>query len=163
MVSGFLLMEITPNSNLFCLGKPHFYFYLSFMRFFLFAFFLISLPSLSQTNEAADSVIIKANNQIFLEHIPNDSIGGYFVMRDSVSGTTKALRIKLTTKPAMGSVLEIFNPHESPFTYKAFLYNFKKKKYLEANVYPVQPKMGVREEWPFPIESILIKEFKFTE
>ena len=128
-----------------------------------FIFCVSAINTIAQTNEAADSVIVKANTQIFLEHIPNDSTGGFFIMRDSISGTSKALRIKLTTKPAMGSVLEIFNPYESPITYKAFLYNFKKKKYLEANVYPVQPKMGVREEWPFPIESILIKEFKFTE
>lgn len=122
--------------------------------------FIGSFSLFAQSSEAADSLIVKSNTQTYLEHIPNDTTAGYFINHDSISETAKALRIKLTTKPAMGSVLEIFNPYEIPFNYKAFIYNFKKKKYEEAAVYPVQPKMGVREMWPFPIESILIKQFK---
>jgi len=130
--------------------------------FFLFSIcFICSLNSFAQNTDAADSLIVRSNTQTYLEHIPNDTTPGYFIHRDSLIGMAKALRIKLTMKPAMGSVLEIFNPYETPFVYKAFIYNFKKKKYQEAAVYPVQPKMGVREEWPFPVESILIKEFKF--
>lgn len=135
------------------------------MRLSLSISFLLAFKSLlwSQSPEATDSVVIKMNTQIFLEHIPNDSTGGFFVLHDSISGSTKAIRVKFTTKPAMGSVLEVFNPYDLPFIYKVNLYNFKKKKYLEANVYPVQPKMGTRELWDFPIESILIKRFKFAD
>lgn len=131
------------------------------MRFLLFVLcFIFSLSSFSQDIEAIDSLIVKPNGQVYLEHVPNDTTDGYFKLRDSVIAPTKGLRIKLTSKPAMGSVLEIFNPYEVSFTYKAFIYNFKKKKYVEAAVYPVQPKMGVREMWDFPIEHILIKQFK---
>ena len=131
------------------------------MRFILF--FMIcscSLNSIAQNNEATDSLIVKLNSNIYLEHVPNDSTDGYFKRIDSIIGKTKAIRIKLTAKAAMGSVLEIFNPYDVPFVYKAFIYNFKKKKYLEASVYPVQPKMGVRETWPFPIENLFIKQIK---
>lgn len=131
---------------------------------FLFTFcFVLSLSSISQDNEALDSIVVQSNTQIYLEHIPSDTSAGYFKWIEDVSDSakiTKAIRIKFGTKPAMGSVLEIFNPYDVPFVYKAFLYNFKKKKYLESKVYPVQPKMGVREMWPFPIESILLKQFK---
>lgn len=131
------------------------------MRFFLlFIICTWSLNSIAQNPIPTDSLIVKLNSNIYLEHVPNDSTDGYFKLIDSISKSAKAIRIKLTTKAAMGSVLEIFNPYETPFTYKAFLFNFKKKKYLEANVYPVQPKMGVREAWPFPIEHILLKQFK---
>lgn len=134
------------------------------MRPYLFVLCIVfSFSSFSQDTEAVDSVIVKSNTQIYLEHIPNDTSSGYFKLIEDVSDSAKlkkALRIKFGTKPAMGSVLEIFNPYDVPFVYKAFLYNFKKKKYIESNVYPVQPKMGVREMWPFPIESILIKQFK---
>ena len=102
--------------------------------------FILSFRSIAQ-NDAVDSLVVKSNTQIYLEHVPNDTTDGYFRSRDSII-PTKALRIKLTSKPAMGSVLEIFNPYEVPFTYKAFIYNFKKKKFVEAAVYPVQPKMG---------------------
>lgn len=132
------------------------------MKRYLLALFFLSLFSYSyaQDSKGVDSTILKANTQFFLEHFANDSTNGYFIKHDSINGSTIAIRVKLTTKPVMGSVLEIFNPYESPFTYKAFIYNFKKKKYLEVSVYPVQPKMGVREMWPFPIENILIKQFK---
>ena len=101
------------------------------MRFILF--FMIcscSLNSIAQNNEATDSLIVKLNSNIYLEHVPNDSTDGYFKRIDSIIGKTKAIRIKLTAKAAMGSVLEIFNPYDVPFVYKAFIYNFKKKKYL---------------------------------
>ncbi|MBP7810444.1 MAG: hypothetical protein KA163_14215 [Bacteroidia bacterium] len=132
------------------------------MRFLITLLFCVifSSVSFSQETEAIDSLIVKPNVQAYLEHVPNDTTDGYFKFRDSVVAPIKGLRIKLTSKPAMGSVLEIFNPYEVPFTYKAFIYNFKKKKYVEAAVYPVQPKMGVREMWDFPIEQILIKQFK---
>lgn len=135
------------------------------MKYFwivIFSFFL-SLNSKAQDNEAVDSVIIKLNTQFYLEHIPNDTTDGYFKLHDSVSSSAKSIRIKLTGKSAMGSVLELFNSYDVPFTYKAYLYNFKKKKYVEANVFPVQPKMGTREMWDFPIENILIKQFKFNK
>lgn len=133
------------------------------MRSFLFVLCIIfSLSSFSQ-DEAIDSLIVRSNTQIYLEHVPNDTTDGYFRSRDSIVAPTKALRIKVTTKPAMGSVLEIFNPYEVPFTYKAFIYNFKKKRYVAVGVYPVQPKMGVRELWDFPIEHILIKQFKLEK
>lgn len=125
--------------------------------------FSISFHALAQDNDAVDSLIVKLNSRIFLEHIPNDTTDGYFKLHDSINGSTKAVRVKLTGKSAMGSVLEIFNPYETPFTYKAYLYNFKKKKYEEANVFPVQPRMGTRDMWPFPMEYILIKKFKFEK
>jgi hypothetical protein len=124
------------------------------------------LKLFSQDNGGTDSIVIKMNTQIYLEHIPNDTSAGYFKLVEDLSDSAKlkkVLRVKFGTKPAMGSVLEIFNPYEVPFVYTAYLYNFKKKKYLEANVYPVQPRMGVREMWPFPIESILIKKFKLEK
>jgi hypothetical protein len=130
--------------------------------FFIFCW-ILSFSMFSQNNEGTDSVIVKMNTQIYLEYVPNDTSSGYFRIIEDLSDSAKikkALRVKFGTKPAMGSVLEIFNPYDVPFVYKAFLYNFKKKKYLEANVYPVQPKMGVREMWPMPIENILIKQFK---
>ena len=133
--------------------------------FFIFCWAL-SFCMFSQNNEGTDSVIVKMNTQIYLEYVPNDTSADYFRIIEDLSDSAKikkALRVKFGTKPAMGSVLEIFNPYEVPFVYKAFLYNFKKKKYLEANVYPVQPKMGVREMWPMPIESILIKQFKLEK
>jgi hypothetical protein len=135
------------------------------MRSFLrFAFcFVLSSSSIAQDNEALDSIIVQSNTQIYLEHVPSDTSAGTFKLIEDLSDSAKlknVIRIKFGTKPAMGSVLEIFNPYEVPFVYKAFMYNFKKKKYLEASVYPVQPKMGVREMWPFPIESILIKQFE---
>ena len=132
------------------------------MKYFLFLsiFFIRPFHSFAQDNNATDSLTVKLNSTIYLEYIPNDTTDGFFKLVDSLSNSTKAIRVKLTAKAAMGSVLEIFNPYETPFVYKAFLFNFKKKKYLEANVYPVQPKMGVREMWPFPIENILIKQFK---
>lgn len=134
------------------------------MRYFWTLLYLLSFfASGAQNNEAADSIVLKINTQKFLEHIPNDTTEGYFKLNDSIAGSTKAVRIKLTGKSAMGSVLEIFNPYDRPFIYKAYLYNFKKKKYIEANVYPVQPKMGTREMWDFPIENILINQFKFGD
>lgn len=126
----------------------------------LILFVVFSTPSFAQDTESIDSLIVKSNTQIYLEHIPNDTTDGYFKLRDSIVAPAKALRVKVTAKPAMGSVLEIFNPYDVPFTYKACIYNFKKKKYESVSVYPVQPKMGVREMWDFPIESILIKQFK---
>lgn len=136
------------------------------MRSFLFVLSIIfSFSSFSQNDEAIDSLKVKSNTQVYLVHMPNDSTDGYFkliIESDSVK-LPKALRIKVTTKPAMGSVLEIFNPYEAPFTYKAFIYNFKKKRYEAVGVYPVQPKMGVRELWDFPIEHILIKQFKLEK
>jgi hypothetical protein len=125
--------------------------------------FLISFTSLAQNNEAVDSVVVNVNTKVYLEHIPNDTTDGYFKLHDSIGGATKAIRVKLTGKSAMGSVLELFNPYETPFTYKVYLYNFKKKKYIEANVYPVQPRMGTREMWDFPIEKVLIKQFKLEK
>lgn len=134
------------------------------MRSFLIVLCIVfSFSLFSQDTEAIDSLIVKSNTQIYLEHIPSDTSAGFFKLIEDVSDSAKikkAIRIKFGTKPAMGSVLEIFNPYDVPFVYKAFLYNFKKKKYIVSNVYPVQPKMGVREMWPFPIESILIKQFK---
>ncbi len=130
------------------------------MKYSLFIFFFIlSLFSFSQ-NDSPDSIVVKANTQIYLVHLPCDTTAGTFKIMDSIDEGAKAIRIKFGTKPAMGSVLEIFNPYEFPFAYKAFVYNFKKKKYIDAGVHPVQPKMGTRETWPFPTEYILIKEFK---
>lgn len=129
----------------------------------LIFFFISSLCSISQNKSELDSIRVKSNTQIYLVHIPCDTTAGSFKIMDRIGDTEKAIRIKFGTKPAMGSVLEIFNPYDFPFVYKAFVYNFKKKKYIDAGVHPVQPKMGTRETWPFPTEFILIKEFKLDE
>jgi hypothetical protein len=133
------------------------------MKSFIFLLLIIPFRTFSQDDQAVDSVVIKLNTQFYLEHIPNDSTDGYFKLHDSISGSIIAVRVKLTGKSAMGSVLEVFNPYPTAFSYKAYLYNFKKKKYVEANVYPVQPKMGTREMWDFPIEKVLIKAFKIEK
>src|SRR6202008_5031368 len=90
------------------------------MRSFLFFIFSLTFffSSFSQDNGALDSVIIKMNTQIYLEHVPNDTSAGYFKLVEDVSDSAKlknVVRIKFGTKPAMGSVLEIFNPYEIPF------------------------------------------------
>ncbi|HWY10370.1 MAG TPA: hypothetical protein VN026_03540 [Bacteroidia bacterium] len=103
------------------------------------------------------------NSKVYLEYISSDSTAGKFRIVESINDSTRTIRLKLDTKPAMGSVLEINNPFDDDFIYKAFLYNFKKKKYIEATVFPVKEKMVAREMWPYPIEYILIKKFQFKE
>jgi len=136
------------------------------MKLFLFSlvlFFVLPGSLISQTKEELDSLIIKMNTKMYLEYTPSDSSAGTFKIIESITDSTKTIRFKLDTKPAMGSILEINNPFEASFIYKAFLYNYKKKKYIETTVFPVRSKIGVHEMWPYPVDHVLIKKFKFVE
>jgi hypothetical protein len=129
----------------------------------LILFFIFSFNLIPQNKDVLDSFIVKMNSKVYLEYISSDSTAGKFRIVESINDSTRTIRLKLDTKPAMGSVLEINNPFDDDFIYKAFLYNFKKKKYIEATVFPVKEKMVAREMWPYPIEYILIKKFQFKE
>jgi len=83
-----------------------------------------------------------------------------------VKDPTRTLSIKLiqTVKKKVHEmiVLEIHNPFTSRLTYKALMFLIPQKKWVETNVYPVEPGLSGFETWPDVIVSLALGEWSFS-
>ena len=52
------------------------------------------------------------------------------------------------------TMLQVKNPFASPLTYKAKIFLLTQKKWIDTNVYPVEPGLSAFETWPDIITSI---------
>lgn len=105
-----------------------------------------------------DTVLIKLDAKLFLVYTTDEQ----FKLIGQIKDSLMTVRLKLTYNNSMGTILEINNPFNKVLTYKAFLYNYKKKKYIETNVYPVREAMGSYEMWPYKLDQILLTDFKLS-
>jgi len=60
------------------------------------------------------------------------------------------------------TMLEIHNPFASRLNYKAFMFLLRQKKWVETNVYPVEPGLSGFETWPDVIVSLGLGDWTFS-
>jgi len=107
-----------------------------------------------------DTLIIKLGDKLFFagDLATNDNI--VFRKVNQNFDPAKNVSIELSFNESFGTVLTIRNPFDKRLFYKAELYSPKKNAYIETNVYPIRPKIGSKEMWPYPIDTIRLTNFK---
>jgi hypothetical protein len=60
-------------------------------------------------------------------------------------------------------MLKIENPFPEKLIYKAKIFLMRQKKWVDTDVYPVEPELTAYESWPDVITSIALGEWKFEK
>lgn len=110
-----------------------------------------------------DTLIIKLGDKLFFagDLDSNDNIK--FRKVDQSFDPTKNVSIELSFSRSFGTVLTIKNPFDKKLVYKAELCSLKENTFIETDVYPIHPKIGTKEMWPFSIEAIRLTNFKLKK
>jgi hypothetical protein len=129
--------------------------------FITLTFALTTMLSYGQINNLPDSsivkidtLIIKLGDKLFFAGDVDSNNNIVFRKVDQNFDQSKNVSIELSFSKSFGTVLTIKNPFDKKLIYKAELYSFKKNIYVETNVYPIQPKIGSKEMWPYSIDTI---------
>jgi hypothetical protein len=69
----------------------------------------------------------------------------------------------LTKKVHQSMTLKVKNPFKQQLTYKAQIYLFKQQKWVDTDVYPVEPGLFGIEIWPDFIISIALRDWSFKK
>ena len=119
----------------------------------------------ADSNKYTDTVIISLGQMIYLEgEIVNDDYLKLKVV-NSISDSSKTIRLEFRNNGGLGNVLTVNNPFSKTLTYKAALYSKKKNIYIVTDVLPVMPNMkgGAMEMWGGKIEKIRLNSFQLTK
>jgi len=76
-----------------------------------------------------------------------------------MSDRSKTISIKLSFTDGAGTMLEIFNPFPRQLIYKAELYSYSKKDFVETSTIPVEAKLLSFENWPYKIDRLRLSGF----
>jgi hypothetical protein len=122
----------------------------------------------AQTNEKTDSryvdtLQINVKDKRFFEAERNTDNTLRFKEVREITDSSKTLTIELTYSNGAGAMLKILNPFSEQLVYKAELYSYKKKDYLETSTIPVYPKLSSFETWPYKIDQIRLTGFKLVK
>lgn len=98
------------------------------------------IPEQSQLK--LDSLIIKRNDNRFFEAEYDLTNTLKFKEVSTISDSSKTVSINLTFNSGSGTMLKIYNPFSEQLTYKAELYSYKKKDYIETSTVPVFSKIS---------------------
>jgi hypothetical protein len=136
--------------------------------FIAFGFTLVSLfsnaqsipPTDSNLTPKIDTILVNRNDKRYFEAEYDSKNILKFKEVSGILDSAKTLSIELTFGDAMGTMLKIFNPFSEKLVYKAELYSYKKKDYLETSTVPVFPKISSFETWPYKIDQIRLTGFK---
>lgn len=135
--------------------------------FLLLAFSLLIFNCEAQSTDKSefiiDTLIINKNDKRFFvaEHDLNNNLRFKEVL--NISDSTKTLSVQLTVNDAMGSILKISNPFSDQLVYKAEMYSYKKKDFIETSTIPVYPKLVSFETWPYKIDILRLTTFKIIK
>ncbi len=119
--------------------------------------------SAKPADRLADTIFINLNDNLLFE-VQLDSTNNLFFKKiKSNVDDSKTISISLTYNASAGTFLKIQNPFSKALSYKAELYSYKKKDFIETSTIPVQPKLGSYETWPFKIDKIRLTRFALKE
>ena len=128
---------------------------------FIFSMLLSSIFCNGQTN--ADTLYINLNDKLFFEASMDSSNHLKLKKADTNDNSANTISISLTFSQGAGAFLKIQNPFSKALVYKAELYSFKKKDYLETSTIPVSPKLSSFETWPYRIDKMRLTGFILTD
>jgi hypothetical protein len=138
--------------------------------FIILAYILLSLHGDAQSTEVPgnlaaniDTIQITRGDKRFFEAEYDLQNVLRFKEVSIILDSAKTLTIEVTFSDAMGTMLKIFNPFSAQLIYKAELYSYKKKSYLETSTVPVYPKLTSFETWPYKIDKLQLTAFKLTK
>jgi hypothetical protein len=110
-----------------------------------------------------DTLIINRNDDRYFEAEYNLDSTLKFKEVSTILDSSKTISIKLTFNEGAGAMLYIHNPFSEQLVYKAELYSYKKKDYLETSTVPVFAKLSSFETWPYKIDQIQLTGFRLTK
>jgi hypothetical protein len=110
-----------------------------------------------------DTLLINKNDSRFFEAAYDSK--NIIRLREvlNITDSSKTISIQCTFSNGSGTILKIFNPFAEQLVYKAELYSYKKKDYLETSTVPVFPKIISYETWPYKIDQIRLSGFKLVK
>lgn len=109
-----------------------------------------------------DTILIKKNNKLYFETEYDLENILKFKEVSTIMDSVKTISMELTFDETMGTMLKIFNPFNKKLVYKAELYSYKKKDYIETSTVPVYPKTSSYETWPNKIDQIRLTGFRLN-
>lgn len=84
-------------------------------------------------------------------------------MKDPAITLTISFTQSVKKKVHEMTMLQIKNPFSSQLIYKAKIFLLLQKKWVDTNVYPVQPRLSAFETWPDIITSIGLGDWTFKK
>lgn len=118
-----------------------------------------SQDTTAQIIETTDTLYLSINEKLFFEAKADANHHLSFKAVKDITAKEKTITIELTFTSGSGAFLKIFNPFSEQLTYKAELYSYKKKDYVETTTVPVYPKISSFETWPYKIDKIRLTGF----
>lgn len=109
-----------------------------------------------------DTLLIKRGDKLLFEASLNEAQNLVFTQVLTITDSAKTVRIELDFSDGLGAMLKIFNPFKQQLVYKAELYNYKKREFVETSTIPVYPGISSFETWPYKIEIIQLSGFKLS-
>lgn len=110
-----------------------------------------------------DTLIINRNDNRFFEAEYDLTSTLKFKEVSTILDSSKTVSIGLTFNEGSGAMLKIYNPFSDKLVYKAELYSYKKKDYLETSTVPIFSKLSSFEIWPYKIDRIRLTGFMLTK
>ena len=115
--------------------------------------------STSSDETKQDTLFINLNDKLLFEASFDSNNNLVFKMVGAIVNDSTTVSIELTYNGAAGSMLKVKNPFSKPMHYKAELFSYKKKDYVETSTIPVYPKISAFETWPYKIDKIRLTGF----
>ena len=132
-----------------------------------FACSLFTITTKAQSVEKSelrmDTLIINRNDNRFFEAEYDLTSTLKFKEVSTILDSSKTVSIGLTFNEGSGAMLKIYNPFSDKLVYKAELYSYKKKDYLETSTVPIFSKLSSFEIWPYKIDRIRLTGFMLTK
>ena len=113
----------------------------------------------SSNETKVDTLYINMNDKLVFEVEVDSTNHLSFKKADANTSSSKTITIALTFTQGAGTFLKIQNPFSKELSYKAELYAYKKKEYLETSTVPIEPKIGSFETWPYKIDKMRLSGF----
>lgn len=133
--------------------------------FFACSLFTITTEaqSVEKSELRVDTLIINRNDNRFFEAEYDLTSTLKFKEVSTILDSSKTVSIELTFNEGSGAMLKIYNPFSDKLVYKAELYSYKKKDYLETSTVPIFSKLSSFEIWPYKIDRIRLTGFILTK
>ena len=112
-----------------------------------------------QSNIMSDTIYLNLNDKLLIEAYLDSSNHISFKKVDVAMNVEKTMSIELKYGSDMGAMMVLKNPFPKKLHYKAELYSYKKKDYVETSVIPVHPNLVSYETWPYKIDKIRLTGF----
>ena len=122
----------------------------------------LSLHAQDDTVAPLDTLTINLKDRLFFEVEQGANNQLTFTKVDEIKNVDKTITIESVFTEGSGTMLKIFNPFKKQLVYKAELYSFKNKEFIETSTVPVYPGISSFETWPYRIERMRLTGFMLT-